>query len=424
MTVSKEEALRPSNAKPQKGRILGLDGLRGILALCVIVVHATAHLTPGVLAVTKVDLLGQAIVVFFVMSGFLIYRPFLTRILDGRGLPHVGDYARNRLLRVLPVYLVIFLVANFALRGVFLTNAMESMEPRSDAGTGVITDPLNLLLQLTLLQNYLPEYLQTGINSSWTLTVELAFYALLPLLAWVAVAVRDRTSLPRYAVAVAPALLLLLVGLASRAVSSALIVAHPEIGILEGEWGSTWQAVFARSLPVWADNFAFGMLAAVLVAGVGAGVVDRILGLTPRLLGVATFLLGLVAAVAALALAPKFIATGVALASFGLLLLIVLPPRGREVARLGVALDWLPLRYVGLISLSTYLWHYPVLLVLERLGLFGPDTLAGALYNFVLLSIVTVAVSSVTYWLVEVPAQRWRPKKKKSSVSGPVGPIM
>ena len=170
-------------------RFVGLDGLRGYLALCVILVHTLGIFAPIVLHRTHADLLGQAIVVFFALSGFLIYLPFMYRILDARPLPSIRDYARGRIFRVYPAYIVIFLIANFALSGLFLSNAMETMQPGKDTGTGMIVDPLRILLHLSLLQNYFPGELQTGINSSWTLTIEITFYALLPLLSLAALRV-------------------------------------------------------------------------------------------------------------------------------------------------------------------------------------------------------------------------------------------
>ena len=47
----------------------------------------------------------------------------------------------------------------------------------------MMTEPGPLLLNLSLLHTFVPEHLQTGINPSWSLTTELTFYALLPVLA-------------------------------------------------------------------------------------------------------------------------------------------------------------------------------------------------------------------------------------------------
>lgn len=115
-----------SGSRPTKrhGRLVGLDGLRGVLSLCVILVHTTAHFSPTILGKTHIYALGQAIVIFFVMSGFLIYYPFAKALLEDRN-PFAGmkRYARARGMRVFPAYIVIFLFANLTAT-LFLENAM------------------------------------------------------------------------------------------------------------------------------------------------------------------------------------------------------------------------------------------------------------------------------------------------------------
>jgi peptidoglycan/LPS O-acetylase OafA/YrhL len=396
-----------TDAKKSLGRIIGLDGLRGILALCVIIVHVTSELSPTVLGLTRVDLLGQAIVVFFAMSGFLIYRPFMSRIISGRPQPSVTEYARGRLFRVFPAYIVIFLLANFALHAVFLRGAVISSVPRSDAGTGIITNPIEVLAQLSLQQNYAPNLLQTGINASWTLTVELAFYAVLPLLAFVASKLRG--SHP-YRAALYPAILLLVVGIVFRVTAAVLAASHPELGELDSEWGPNGIAVLSRSILVWSDTFAFGMIAGVIVAASRNGDLPLIGRMSLRTFGVLVFIAGLVTAALALVFFSRMIPTFIGVAALGLLLLIVLPNRQGISSRLARLLDWLPLRYLGTVSLSIYLWHYPVLVVFTRLHLEGADSFAGAGYNFVCVTAASVALASLTYWFVEYPALRWKPK--------------
>ena len=57
--------------------LAGLEGPRGLACLCVILVHVAVHYTPGILNATRLDFLGQALTFFFVLSGFLLYLPFI-----------------------------------------------------------------------------------------------------------------------------------------------------------------------------------------------------------------------------------------------------------------------------------------------------------------------------------------------------------
>jgi peptidoglycan/LPS O-acetylase OafA/YrhL len=104
-----------------------------------------------------------------------------------------------------------------------------------------------------------------------------------------------------------------------------------------------------------------------------------------------------------------------------LMILVVVPlARGRK-SKLATFLDVRPIRYVGEISLSAYLWHFPMLLLLGRLGWMAGDTLPGMLHNIVLLLAVTILAATVTYCLIEKPAmnyaKRFRVKKVQPSAS-------
>lgn len=407
-----EPAVKPTAgraSKSAKPRLIGLDGMRGLLALSVILVHTMGALAPMTLAVTHLDLLGQVIVIFFALSGFLIYWPFASRIIGDRPLASISDYLRNRVLRVYPAYIVIFLFANFVLAGSFLRNAMETMTPYTDNGTGVITDPLTLLLHLTLLQNYFPSGLQTGINSSWTLTVEITFYAVLPLLAMLVVRIGRNWKRSRYLLAALPAFGLIALGIVFRGVAWGIQHAFG-FSVLDAEWGANWLGVLSRSFLVWSDNFGFGMLAIVVYLAVKNGDLTRTGRLSLRAWATIALVAGLLVAALCLVLRLPWLSTGVALASGAFFVLLLLPGKRRPHPVYASFLDWAPFDYIGLISLSVYLWHYPVLLTVIRLGWAGPDTLLGAAYNVGLVAVFSIAIGSVTYWLIERPAQRWRPK--------------
>lgn len=401
----------PGTGSATGGRLVGFDGMRGVLALTVILVHTLGALAPVVLGHSRIDLLGQVIVVFFAMSGFLIYWPFAARLIEQRDPPSLRAYYLARAFRVYPAYLVIFLIADLGLGAVFVHNAMESMEPFTDAGTGRITDPIDLLLHLSLLQNYLPSGLQTGINSSWTLTAEITFYALLPLLAWGAARLAAGRVRNRYVAAALPGLFLFGFGLVMRALG-AVLFSLSDLGLLQAEWGATWLGVFSRSFFVWSDNFGAGMIAVVLFIAARKGALTHVGRWRLRTAATWVTVATLLAAGAAVVILPRFVSSFVAVASAAFFLVLLLPTARGRTSKLAVALDARPLHYVGLISLSVYLWHYPVLITLIRLGWPAQDTPLGALASFAAVTIVSVAVGSVTYWLIERPAQRFASRRR------------
>jgi peptidoglycan/LPS O-acetylase OafA/YrhL len=76
-------------------------------------------------------------------------------------------------------------------------------------------------------------------------------------------------------------------------------------------------------------------------------------------------------------------------------------------------LSWAPLRYLGLISFSAYLWHWKFLSDVDDLPV--PPILRLAVF----LAIVIV-VSSVSYFLIERPLQRVRLGRGDAGVNGPL----
>jgi len=100
-------------------RFAGFDGLRAIAAFAVVVHHASL---PSATMVTghfnhQFTQLDTGVSIFFLISGFLLYRPFLRRILREDPEPPVGPYLLRRAARIFPAYwlalTVIILIGHF-----------------------------------------------------------------------------------------------------------------------------------------------------------------------------------------------------------------------------------------------------------------------------------------------------------------------
>src|SRR5437764_6323863 len=189
-TPASAEATAASNPPEplirRRARIIGLDGVRGLLCLSIAITHVTGYYSKHTAAVWKTNIFGFSLVYFFVLSGFLLFLPYVRNMVAERSstrMPNTRDYAVHRLARIMPVYLAIFLIVNFVLRLSYIHNAALAPDD-ARTGVGVITDPGELLANLALVQTYFPSYIQTGIGPSWSLTLEYAFYLSLPLLGW------------------------------------------------------------------------------------------------------------------------------------------------------------------------------------------------------------------------------------------------
>jgi peptidoglycan/LPS O-acetylase OafA/YrhL len=390
----------------QVGQYLGgLDGVRGAGALAILTTHCIVQFAPSSTPNGIPQVLGQALTVFFAMSAMLIYTPFARDVARGERRVKVGTYLRRRLLRIFPAYLVIFLICNFVLQAVYLRNAVEVSERASDAGTGMLTDPGVLLLNLSLLQSFVPDHLQTGINPSWSLTTELTFYASLPLLAvWLV-----GRSRHRLATALVPPAILLVAGLAGRAWAEHLYDGMSSLSPFEAEFGAHGVAVLSRSLLGLGDTFAVGMVVAVLFVWTERG---ELPWWTRRRATAVAWTLVVVGAVAGALLRdahPWFLGTATSLAAGGVIVLMVDPGARREDSSLVRIASWRPIEYIGEISLSVYLWHYPMIVLASRAGLFGTDSIASLVGSALSVSAASILLGAITFALVERPAMtgRW-----------------
>jgi peptidoglycan/LPS O-acetylase OafA/YrhL len=380
-------------------RLVGIEGLRGIAALSVLAHHVTIRLADedriGHAAAQIGDWLTHGLTLFFVLSGFLLFRPFAASIVEQRPLPSIRKYARNRFLRIYPAYLVILLLV-----GLVFGAAYTEGPPQGGAvEIGYLTDPLTLVANVLLIQGYIPATVLTGIGPAWSLIPEVGFYVALPVLALLCAAVARRGR-RLGAVLVAPGVLI------AAGWTTTLYLQHQTDGMSGGEafqylWGHQASAVLARSLLGQADLFGYGMLTAVLVVALGRQGVTRVPGVVPvALLATATALTWAALGGPLEAQARRCIGVAAAL----LLLAVTLPSADGGPNRVAMALEVRPLRYVGLISFSVYLWHVPVLFWLVRHGLAFGDDGTGLAGNIALVTVVTGVLSTLTFWLVERPA--------------------
>ncbi len=159
-----------------------LDTLRAVGAVAVLTTHVafwSGSYTVGGAWGTLLARLDVGVALFFVLSGFLLTRPWLARGLDGRPAPRAGRYLWKRFLRIAPLYLVAAVLA---------LTFIESNGDRS---------PRQWLETLLLLDTFVETPAPAGLTHMWSLAVEVSFYLVLPLLMWVAVGRRLRV--PRLA---------------------------------------------------------------------------------------------------------------------------------------------------------------------------------------------------------------------------------
>ena len=187
-------------ATTSPSRVSALTGLRAVAALLVVGTHAafaTGKLTHGYVGAIYARL-EVGVAIFFVLTGFLLFRPWVRAAAGGSAEPDLRRYARHRIRRIVPGYTVTVLVV-FALYTVFT--------PGPNPGQSWY----GLLRYLTFTQIYTDDYLitllHTGLSQMWSLAVEFSFYAVLPGLAYLLLRVVCRRQWqPRRALAALTAL--------------------------------------------------------------------------------------------------------------------------------------------------------------------------------------------------------------------------
>jgi peptidoglycan/LPS O-acetylase OafA/YrhL len=118
---------------------------------------------------------------FFVLSGFLLGRPYIDAILGRRAMPNVITYFRRRFLRIWPTY-AFALIASIAIAHLRFGTGDVASIPLVTQHTSTLVDTI---LHLIMVHNLCVSYILGGGNAPlWTMAVDAEFYLVLPLAAW------------------------------------------------------------------------------------------------------------------------------------------------------------------------------------------------------------------------------------------------
>lgn len=247
---------------------------------------------------------------------------------------------------------------------------------------------------------------------------EVVFYLLLPLLGFMAwrLGARASTRRGRRLAALAPAAVLLALGLSGKAVAGFLVPG--------GSWDASWHGVIERSFWAHADFFAFGLVVAVLHVEVEDGVL-KLLAWAWKAAVAALVLIGMATAKFT---TPEGLANGEVsnlvydtLMAFVLALflaLVVLPSQERPT----ILVRLLETRFLvaaGIVSYSVFLWQVPVIFWAREHGLTlgGPP---GVVVNLAVLGTLVFVLSVFSYRYVEYP--NLIRKRKPMAAQNPPGP--
>jgi len=336
-----------------------IQGLRAVAALMVLASHLFWDIVPmrthwAKVPVTAIGISGVDI--FFVISGFIIYhvtrRSTLRAALVGRRTA-VYEFAIKRLIRIYPLYWIVFAVA---------TVMMIWLPP---AGAFVRKPQLELLLLVNSLPNY-------RVQAAWTLTFEVYFYAV--------------TALSMF--------------LFPKRIYAGLLGWFATIGIV-----TMLATVFRLDIPL---NYVFAPILLEFMLGMGVGVLiergESRYRASALCLGMAWLLLGSVplqadGGRAALSYLLRLACWGFPAA------LIVYAAAAFERGKSRITPAWL--QYLGNASFSIYLWHEVVFIgaaaVFDRLGWIGVGNRSPLA---LVMGLIGLGVGLLSYHFLEKPLLR------------------
>lgn len=404
-----EPAVAPPPGNP---RFELFDAIRAIAIISVTLFHVCSltGAVNGTRMGDAISVLARGVYLFFIVSGFLLYRPYALAHSRGERGPSIRRFARRRVLRVVPAYwLALTVLAIFpAISGVFTEDWWR---------------------YYFFLQTYSSE--PGGLQVAWSLCVEAAFYVCLPFYALgigriASGAVRGRWLM----LELAPLALLAALGFGLQ------IMAARQVVSLEVGTSLLGQVYF----------FSLGMILAVLSVGteghrtpaplrtladhpgacwLGAAAcfiaLSLILHLPGGIVGVAAAIAGQI---------PLLEAAAVLLLTGAMCVLTTVPAifdhGGGGLPRRILRVRWLA--WLGVISYGIYLWHLPLAEFLALpaengvtefgLGLVNEMPLPSTPALVVLAFLITVPVAALSYYVVERPLlKRKEPKPKRAASS-------
>lgn len=371
------------DGKSNLSRFEELEAYRGVAAVLIVVFHVYQYSREGqeldqyVYEGTPLHLffsnLDVTVAWFFVLSGFLIFLPFVIAAINAEDPQSARGFLIRRAIRIVPLYYVAILIV-WTLR---YTGAKEQW--------------VDLFEHLTFTQVFSQKYIFWTIGPAWSLSVEVIFYLFVAALGPIAYSVCRRISTRR-----ARAVLL-----------TGAVLALGITSVLYKWWAFYLADIPEDNWPVYfgplakLDTFAIGMLLAIGVVAsknrpLMRGILPSLLRLSGLMLLAVVFLFRLSSAAVEL-----YVHTLAGLAFVLVLASTVLGPRKSSWERMLVHPTF---QFLGLISYSVYIWHEPLMLELSKYSVLVSTAPSAFPLNTLVLLSVSIVVATFSYWLVERPA--------------------
>ena len=380
-------------------RLAGADFVRALACLMVVAHHVAQRVAPDVLppagtwAVFSITMGAFGVSAFFVLSGYLLSRPFWLALDAGERMPSLRIYAIRRGARILPglwlaltvTFLLSFTVLRFPFDGILVLRYLSGL---------FLVSGFHWLTWFPVEFN----------GPLWSIGAEIISYAALPICLMLLFRLPVRGWPARLAWL---AVIAAIVGLQFLA----LRYLQPDA------FGRGWEHGTVGGAKFWWPNYSpFGFFAIFAVGALAAGVQVQVARLRSGWFDLLT-LAGLAIAIGTMVwLYP--VADGFGLANvpygfpffpIGVALILIATPSSVALFRIT---EIAPVAYIARVSFGVYVWHY-LLMEIVRV-LWQPRYIYWGMTNvsawaWISLGVVALSflVATLSYALLEKPVIRW-----------------
>jgi peptidoglycan/LPS O-acetylase OafA/YrhL len=341
--------------------------LRAVAILSVIVVHVkqqstgTEHLHPYILSM--MDNGARGVQLFYMLSAFTLFLSF-----SQRGV-NLGHYFVRRFFRIAPLYYIAIVYYLW----------QDGFGPRYWLGDAQCISTANILSNFTFINGFSPYWITSIVPGGWSIAIEVAFYCLLPLLFMRIKSVHQAINFTLITLAIRFALLFLF--------SRYCMISDYRL------WGEYLFLYLPNQLPV----FALGIVLFYLIYDKGN------IEISAKQLSISFIVLIIGLSIPQAQLLPQIFCFGLAF----LVLVIALHDKHPRF------LFNRAFNYIGTISYTLYLSHWVVIYFINKFKIVNllpsknePLALANFLLNYFLVLILSVGLSTILYYTIELPMQK------------------
>lgn len=384
-------------------RLAGADFLRATACLSVMLDHLSQRMAWGV----DFGVLGplwifhqvgaMGVGTFFVLSGFLLARPFWVALDAGEPMPSLRTYSFRRAARILPGYWLALCVSFILGIAVFGSELDTTTVLRFAAGFLLISD-----------WHWLTIFPVDANGPLWSISFEVTSYVLLPIALFGLFALRAHSS---------GGWMLRIIWFCGIGIVLLMHVLFWRSFPIDTEGQGSAFGILGAARAWWPQFNPFGFFAIFAIGALAAGcqvLIGRMkkLWLADVLVAVALIYAALTAVTSTLDTADGY---GWLMVPFGFpgypLALGVVLAVGPSTAIVARALDW-PARYIARISFGIYVWHFLVIELVRvtlapDFAVLREDNVRAFAITSAAVILITFAIAHLSFYLMERPIIRW-----------------